>query len=144
MTIRAALRWPVATAVACLLGCVDTSPIVYTAPADAGGSDAAASTDGALIAECRKCMTTGACKDVTDACTKDSKCNIMEQCLLDDYCLNFSVIDISNLPPCLSSCGHEAQITGVSDPSNQLITPVLLCAQSATQCGSACDPPHDQ
>jgi hypothetical protein len=143
MTIRAALRWLPATVVACLLACVDTSPIAYTPPADAGVMDASASADGALIADCRKCMTTGACKDATDACTKDSKCNIMEQCLLDDYCLNFSVIDISNLPPCLQSCGNKAQITGVSDPSNQLVTPVLLCAQSATQCGSVCDPAHD-
>jgi hypothetical protein len=126
------------------MACVDTSPVAYTPPADAAVADAAPTTDGALVAECRKCMTTGPCKAATDACMQDSKCNIMEQCLLDDYCLNFTVIDISNLPPCLQSCGNKALITGVNDPANQVITPVLICAQSATQCGSACDPPHDQ
>ena len=144
MTVRAALPWLPATAVVCLMACVDTSPIAYAPPADAGASDSAASVDGALVAECRKCVTTGPCKDAADACTQDSRCNVLLQCLLDAYCLNFSVVDISNLPRCLQSCGNKAQITGVSDPSSQLFTPVIICAQSATQCAPSCDPPHDQ
>jgi hypothetical protein len=144
MTIQAALRWLPATALACLLACVDTSPVAYTPPAEAGLSEAAAAAEGALVAECRKCLTTGPCKAATDACTQDTKCKIMEECLIDAYCLNFTVIDISNLPPCLQTCGNVAMITGVSDPSNAVVTPVLICAQSATQCASACDPPHDK
>jgi hypothetical protein len=144
MTISRALACAVAAA-GLLAACVDTSPIDYVAPADSGAGDAG---DGglspdvaALVPACRQCITAGACASSAAACMNDPRCEKFLQCLIDAYCLNYSLADLANPAACLTSCSAAAGITSQSDPALSSFIPVFVCAQSAGMCGAECDVP---
>jgi hypothetical protein len=132
-----------AIALAMLAACVDTSPIDYVAPdlrdgATEGGNDAS-SMDAGLVAACKECITQGACKSQYQGCLKNQKCGFETACLVDAYCLNFSLTDIANLPACVNNCAADAGVTGQSDPAVLAFAPLIVCAQSATGCAAVCD-----
>jgi hypothetical protein len=121
--------------------CVDTSPIDYHAPPtiDAGPVDAAPpSSDAARVSECRQCATKDACSADYAKCTAYPKCEVFMQCLLDAYCVNFPG-DLSQLPPCLLTCGITAGIKSADDPAIAPFRPLLFCIED--NCKAPCDIP---
>jgi hypothetical protein len=134
-------RWAAAAftaSLALVAACADTSPVDYVAP-DSGSADAQAVDAAGLVASCRQCVTGGTCKPSYDACERDPKCEAFLSCLIDAYCLNFSMANLADAPACLGSCRAGAGIADQADPSIGTFVPVLLCAQSASACASECD-----
>jgi hypothetical protein len=127
-----------AAGITLVAACVDTSPVDYV-PRDSGAADARTVDAAGLIASCRQCVTAGTCNPSYDACAQDPKCGPFLSCMLVAYCLNFSMADLANAPACLGACRADAGIGDQADPSIGLFVPVLLCAQSASQCASECD-----
>ena len=128
---------------AALHACVDTSPIDYHAPAtpDAGPQDAAPiNSDAARVVECKQCVVDDACSAEYDKCTADPKCGVFMRCLLDAYCVNIKP-DLSQIPPCLVSCGLEAGINSSEDPAIPVFRGVLFCIED--HCGGPCGNPNN-
>jgi hypothetical protein len=121
--------------------CVDTSPIDYHASSarDAGPEDAASgSSDASRVTDCRDCVTKETCAADYAKCAADPRCEKFMSCLLDTYCVNFPG-DLSQLPPCLTTCGLQAEIKSAVDPVITLFRPVLFCTQD--RCGAPCGLP---
>jgi hypothetical protein len=121
---------------------VDTSPIDYRAPPRVpreGGAPTDAAEDGSRVAACRECLTTGACAAEFALCGANAKCAPFAECTVAAYCLNFSLVDLANLPECVLSCAVNSNILGQDDQSVVVIAPLLLCAQDAARCGPACN-----
>jgi hypothetical protein len=121
-----------------LQACIDTSPIDYRGPSmrDAGPADAASlSADASRVAECKQCVLVDSCKTDYDKCAANTKCAAFIQCLLDAYCVDFSN-DLSQLPPCLLTCGPQSGIMSSEDPAIPLFRPVLFCIQDT--CSAHC------
>jgi hypothetical protein len=131
---------------AALHACVDTSPIDYhePRPADAGSDGAASGVDPALVAQCRACVTKGACSAAYAECGATPACEAFTGCLLDVYCMNFKLGDLSTLPQCLYTCGAKVGLTSASDPAVRPYIPVIICAEDPTTCGSVCAPRGDR
>jgi hypothetical protein len=129
-----------ATALVGLSGCVDTSPVDFVADASHADADAGSAVDAAaLTAACQQCLDAGACQMEYAACEQSPKCGAFVNCLSAAYCLNYSLIDLTNFPACSVNCGAEAGISGQSDPSIGVFVPVILCAQNPAGCGPSCN-----
>ena len=129
---------PISASFAALQACVDTSPIDYHAPIaeDAGPRDAApVNSDAARVVECRQCVARDSCRTEYDKCAADAKCKVFIQCLLDSYCVNIPP-DLSQLPPCLVTCGLQADIKSSEDSAIVLFRPVLFCIEA--HCSAPC------
>jgi hypothetical protein len=124
--------------------CVDTSPDYYDVPATDGGATDAASpaVDAALIAECRECVSRGACATQAAACNADPKCSAFLDCVLELYCIDFALGDLAKLPPCIPVCGQRAGILSQTDPAILAYAPVLFCGQDPAHCASVCVRTH--
>jgi hypothetical protein len=121
---------------------VDTSPIDYVPPPEAGTAEAAAADapdTAALVPACRTCLTEGACMSQTQTCLNDARCSQFVNCLVDAYCLNYSLTDLAHLPACVTTCSSAAGIQVQSDPVIAIFIPVFACAQGPGMCAAECD-----
>jgi len=122
-------------------GCVDLSPLNYTAP-EGGISDAAPldaiEGDGRAVA-CDTCFAAQpTCSATWRACESDKVCNKFAACMSQMSCWNASITDLMNLTPCLVSCSLSAGVTSQNSPAATLISPLFTCAQDPLRCGPVC------
>jgi hypothetical protein len=143
-------------ALACVLACgvlvgacLDLSPAPYEAPegglSDASLSDVVFEVGGpdAPGAACTQCLTTH-CSAAKSACEQNAKCAMFELCMSATQCWGASLLNLTNLPPCLIQCGTSANLIGQTDPASALASPLLNCAQDPSTCASACVGTADQ
>lgn len=150
MKLHEAFAGLLAGALVC--ACLDLSPVEYHRPdagADSGmsseadgGDDDGGAGDASIGSspECRMCLESGPCSEPYATCHASSKCAIFAQCMSDTGCWPAKIVDLENVPACVSSCGAMAKFTSQVDPEAVLIVPVLICAQADGPCGSLCDP----
>jgi hypothetical protein len=122
--------------------CLDLSPVPYEGP-EGGVFDGSVAdvvfdvSADAPAGACTQCLRTG-CKAAETACEQNTKCSKFAACMSAMLCWGSSLTDLTNLTPCLTTCGVSAGLTSQADPASALITPVLACAHDPTVCASAC------
>jgi hypothetical protein len=122
--------------------CLDLSPLPYQGP-EGGVFDGSVAdvvfdvSPDAPGGACAQCLRSG-CKAAETACEQNTKCSKFAACMSVMLCWGSSLTDLTNLSPCLATCGVSAGLTSQADPASALITPLLACAQDPKVCASVC------
>jgi hypothetical protein len=121
-----------------MLACYDFTPNTEFSPlvlsADAGAE--AAVDAAAVVAACLACVSpeAGACGAAYGTCLSTPKCEPFFVCGIRLGCYAPNADKLG----CLTKCGFEAQISGLSDPAVGPFIALDKCVSAS--CSSACNP----